>query len=127
MLYVSVSCSFAEYNVVITQLRLNFALPAVDRLHYRCTNAGICASVGESVTGQQRLQVRWWSLQAWNAVFLRCLPTRPNVVLIVERPWHAISVSPGSSERPAVVANLSARVGSISDNQLGGWYSYRCA
>jgi len=26
---------------------------------------------------------------------------------------------------PAVVANLSARVGSVSDNQLGGWYSYR--
>lgn len=29
-------------------------------------------------------------------------------------------------ERPkSIVANLSARVGSISDNQLGGWYSYR--
>jgi hypothetical protein len=28
-------------------------------------------------------------------------------------------------ERPAVIANLSARVGSISDNGLGGWYSYR--
>lgn len=29
--------------------------------------------------------------------------------------------------RPAVsiIANLSARVGSISDNELGGWYSYR--
>jgi len=26
---------------------------------------------------------------------------------------------------PTVIANLSARVGSISDNQLGGWYSYR--
>ncbi len=26
---------------------------------------------------------------------------------------------------PSVVANLSARVGSIGDNRLGGWYSYR--
>ena len=26
---------------------------------------------------------------------------------------------------PTVVINISARVGSISDNQLGGWYSYR--
>jgi NAD(P)-dependent dehydrogenase (short-subunit alcohol dehydrogenase family) len=26
---------------------------------------------------------------------------------------------------PTVVASLSARVGSISDNRLGGWYSYR--
>jgi NAD(P)-dependent dehydrogenase (short-subunit alcohol dehydrogenase family) len=31
-----------------------------------------------------------------------------------------------SAPRPnAVIANLSARVGSISDNGLGGWYSYR--
>lgn len=28
---------------------------------------------------------------------------------------------------PAVFASLSARVGSIGDNQLGGWYSYRAA
>jgi len=34
--------------------------------------------------------------------------------------------SSADSPRPvSVVANLSARVGSISDNQLGGWYSYR--
>lgn len=31
-----------------------------------------------------------------------------------------------TEERPiSVIANLSARVGSISDNELGGWYSYR--
>lgn len=28
---------------------------------------------------------------------------------------------------PAVFASLSARVGSISDNRLGGWYGYRAA
>ena len=28
---------------------------------------------------------------------------------------------------PAVIATLSARVGSIADNALGGWYSYRAA
>ena len=30
-------------------------------------------------------------------------------------------------DRPAVVAVLSARVGSIGDNRLGGWYSYRAS
>jgi NAD(P)-dependent dehydrogenase (short-subunit alcohol dehydrogenase family) len=30
-------------------------------------------------------------------------------------------------ERRAVVANLSARVGSIGDNRLGGWYGYRAS
>lgn len=31
----------------------------------------------------------------------------------------------GSDRPTSVVANLSARVGSVQDNQLGGWYSYR--
>ena len=30
-----------------------------------------------------------------------------------------------SDEQPAIFATISARVGSISDNQVGGWYSYR--
>lgn len=30
-------------------------------------------------------------------------------------------------DQPSVFAALSARVGSISDNRLGGWYSYRAA
>ena len=37
---------------------------------------------------------------------------------------HASGANP---ERPAVVANLSARVGSIGDNRLGGWYAYRAS
>ena len=31
------------------------------------------------------------------------------------------------TDSAAVFAILSARVGSISDNRLGGWYAYRCA
>jgi NAD(P)-dependent dehydrogenase (short-subunit alcohol dehydrogenase family) len=31
------------------------------------------------------------------------------------------------AKRPVVFASLSARVGSIEDNQLGGWFSYRAA
>ncbi len=30
-------------------------------------------------------------------------------------------------EEPAVLANLSARIGSIEDNRLGGWYAYRAS
>eukprot|EP00899_Mesostigma_viride_P026164 jgi/Mesvir1/6732/Mv04437-RA.1 len=33
----------------------------------------------------------------------------------------------GTGRAGAVVANLSARVGSITDNALGGWYSYRAS
>jgi NAD(P)-dependent dehydrogenase (short-subunit alcohol dehydrogenase family) len=31
----------------------------------------------------------------------------------------------GVERAPSVIVNFSARVGSISDNRLGGWYSYR--
>ncbi len=30
-------------------------------------------------------------------------------------------------QQPTQVAAISARVGSIADNRLGGWYSYRCS
>ena len=32
-----------------------------------------------------------------------------------------------AKDRPAVVATLSARVGSIGDNTIGGWHSYRAS
>ncbi|GLC35383.1 hypothetical protein PLESTB_000570700 [Pleodorina starrii] len=36
--------------------------------------------------------------------------------------------SPGATEQqPALIANMSARVGSLGDNRLGGWYSYRAS
>jgi NAD(P)-dependent dehydrogenase (short-subunit alcohol dehydrogenase family) len=38
---------------------------------------------------------------------------------------HALRLMP--RDRPAVFAALSARVGSIGDNALGGWYAYRAA
>jgi NAD(P)-dependent dehydrogenase (short-subunit alcohol dehydrogenase family) len=38
---------------------------------------------------------------------------------------HSIRLMP--RDRPCVFAALSARVGSIGDNQIGGWHSYRSA
>lgn len=38
---------------------------------------------------------------------------------------HALRLLP--KDRPAQFAALSARVGSIGDNRLGGWHSYRAA
>ncbi|MFK7160554.1 SDR family NAD(P)-dependent oxidoreductase [Marinospirillum sp. MEB164] len=32
-----------------------------------------------------------------------------------------------NKQRPVVIASLSARVGSIGDNRLGGWYAYRAS
>ncbi|NBB96801.1 MAG: SDR family NAD(P)-dependent oxidoreductase [Alphaproteobacteria bacterium] len=46
--------------------------------------------------------------------------TGPALVLA-----HAARLLP--RDAPAVVATLSARVGSIGDNQIGGWHSYRAA
>ena len=32
-----------------------------------------------------------------------------------------------AKDKPSIMAHLSAKIGSISDNRLGGWYSYRCS
>ncbi len=42
--------------------------------------------------------------------------------LVLKHVWRLIP-----RDRPSVTAVLSARVGSIGDNRLGGWYSYRSA
>ncbi|XP_057545393.1 uncharacterized protein LOC130824410 [Amaranthus tricolor] len=49
-------------------------------------------------------------------------------ILVIKHMWPLLKVGGGAGTRnAAVVANLSARVGSIGDNNLGGWHSYRAS
>lgn len=48
---------------------------------------------------------------------------------VLQHMWPLLKAGGGNgTEREvAVVANISARVGSIGDNRLGGWHSYRAS
>ncbi|KAB1222910.1 hypothetical protein CJ030_MR2G013600 [Morella rubra] len=48
-------------------------------------------------------------------------------ILVIKHMWPLLKVGGHSQTKRdvAIVANLSARVGSIGDNRLGGWHSYR--
>ncbi|MBA0856163.1 hypothetical protein Goshw_024239 [Gossypium schwendimanii] len=48
-------------------------------------------------------------------------------ILVIKHMWPLLKVGGllGTDRDVAVVANISARVGSIGDNRLGGWHSYR--
>ncbi|TKY72435.1 oxidoreductase protein [Spatholobus suberectus] len=48
-------------------------------------------------------------------------------ILVIKHMWPLLKVGGGhgTGRSAAVVASLSARVGSIGDNRLGGWHSYR--
>ncbi|KAK4440283.1 Benzil reductase ((S)-benzoin forming) IRC24 [Sesamum alatum] len=50
-------------------------------------------------------------------------------ILVVKHMWPLLKVGGGTgTDRDfAIVANMSARVGSIGDNGLGGWHSYRAS
>ncbi|CAA7017623.1 unnamed protein product [Microthlaspi erraticum] len=50
-------------------------------------------------------------------------------ILVMKHMWPLLKAGGGNgTEREvAVVANISARVGSIGDNRLGGWHSYRAS
>jgi NAD(P)-dependent dehydrogenase (short-subunit alcohol dehydrogenase family) len=50
--------------------------------------------------------------------------------ILVAKAFSPLLIAAGkgaTDDSPAVIASLSARVGSISDNRLGGWYSYRAS
>ena len=51
---------------------------------------------------------------------------RRKITIIDDDTNEKIDVIPPTDRPPTIIVNLSARVGSISDNQLGGWYTYRC-
>lgn len=46
-------------------------------------------------------------------------------LLIAKHVKSLLAKAERSDKQPAIFATISARVGSISDNQVGGWYSYR--
>ncbi|WP_348548372.1 SDR family oxidoreductase [Psychrobacter sp. KFRI-CH2-11] len=46
-------------------------------------------------------------------------------LLIAKHIKPLLAKSKRSADKPAIFATISARVGSITDNRLGGWYSYR--
>lgn len=50
-------------------------------------------------------------------------------ILVIKHMWPLLKVGGGLGTEMdvAVVANVSARVGSIGDNRLGGWHSYRAS
>ncbi|KAI9657353.1 MAG: hypothetical protein M1821_003033 [Bathelium mastoideum] len=54
--------------------------------------------------------------------FEKFLPTKNTNIT---SPAELAAGNEGSMPRSAVWANMSARVGSITDNRLGGWFSYR--
>jgi NAD(P)-dependent dehydrogenase (short-subunit alcohol dehydrogenase family) len=66
------------------------------------------------------------------AALTTCLAVNAAGPILVGRAFAPLLVAAekaaGASEaRPAVLASISARVGSITDNSLGGWYSYRAS
>lgn len=97
--------------------------------------ASVAAAMGAQETGFDLVFVTTGALQGAGAPpekTLRALTSQAMVdqfavncigpALVLK---HAVRLLP--RDRRAVFAVLSARVGSIGDNRLGGWYSYRAA
>ncbi len=82
-----------------------------------CTVGALHGEVGEvTLTPEKRLEdINQAQLQAYFAV---------NSIIPALWLKHLVSIMSAS---PSQVVCLSARVGSISDNRLGGWYGYRAS
>ncbi|KAJ1628219.1 hypothetical protein T492DRAFT_594963 [Pavlovales sp. CCMP2436] len=65
------------------------------------------------------------SLAACNAEWMHRVYSLNAVAPVLLTAAFVPLLSGPPSSRPRIVANLSARVGSVSDNRLGGWWGYR--
>lgn len=92
--------------------RLDRVINTAGVLHETAGGDGVPALRPEKALSQLRAEalVRSFAVNAWGPILL-AQALQPLL----------------SRQHPAVFASLSARVGSIGDNQLGGWYSYRAA
>lgn len=87
------------------------------RLHWLINCAGILHDPARNIRPEKRLeQVDTAQLEA---LF------RLNAFAPILLAKHFLPLL--NHDQPACFASLSARVGSIADNQLGGWYSYRAS
>jgi NAD(P)-dependent dehydrogenase (short-subunit alcohol dehydrogenase family) len=93
------------------------AAQTVPRLHLVVNCAGVLHEATSNLRPEKRLaDVRPEAL-------VRALAVNAIGPLLVARHFEPLLAHP---ER-AVFASLSARVGSIEDNRLGGWYAYRAS
>ena len=81
-----------------------------------------CAGLLHTDTQQPEKALR----QMETDFFLQNMQVNALASLLIAKHFKPLLVkSKRSNDTPAIFATISARVGSISDNQLGGWYSYR--
>lgn len=87
------------------------------RLHWLINCAGLLHDPARSIRPEKK--VEQVSTAQLEALF------RINAFAPILLAKHFLALL--NHDQPACFASLSARVGSISDNQLGGWYSYRAS
>ena len=81
-----------------------------------------CVGLLHTATQQPEKALR----QVDTEFFLQNMQVNALASLLIAKHFRSLlAKSARSNDKPAVFATISARVGSISDNQLGGWYSYR--
>jgi NAD(P)-dependent dehydrogenase (short-subunit alcohol dehydrogenase family) len=88
----------------------------VDRLHLVMNVAGLLHA-SDGTQPEKKIE------QAEPESFARAFAVHATGPMLVVK--HLLSLL--RHDERAIVANLSARVGSIADNRLGGWYAYRAS
>ena len=113
-----------EYQESITTLS-NEVKSKLNRVDVLFNVAGILGD-GKTVPGPERSIRsidRNWAVKSMNVNFLG--PLMMSQALSPLMRSKNVKLEDGTFRPHSVICNISARVGSISDNGLGGWYSYR--
>jgi len=111
---IDAACSYIKNNFGRVDLLLNVA--------------GILGD-GQTTPGPERMLSkvdRYWMTKTFDVNVIGPVMLTQGLTPMMEQRRVKKSAQRDDKNRPkSVVVNLSARVGSVSDNELGGWYSYR--
>lgn len=88
-----------------------------DSVHWLINAAGFLHSEERALMPEKSLQ------QIDPEFFLQSVKVNALPTLLIARHFEAAL----KHDEPAHFATVSAKVGSIADNRLGGWHSYRCS
>lgn len=87
--------------------------------HYQIVRLVICTGMLHEDSIRPEKTIKQLQAESMRRAF-ECNSILPAMVIKSFTPYFI-------RNQPLLISVLSARVGSISDNQLGGWYSYRAA
>lgn len=116
-----------EDQFTIDQLKLDIQTISNGRVDVLWNVAGLLGDGGVTTSGPERSVAKLDRLFLERSFAVNTIGPMMLCQALLPMMKQRVNTASTANDPPRLIVNLSARVGSISDNNLGGWFSYRCS